>query len=126
MLLPPTAGRSSTSSTGMPPNMVIPQPPHPRSRPIAGTTSVSYHAPADRTERSTKDPTPVPAHQVKFNKISNLNLYRVLEQSGAQRCPLSLPTIIFFSHNLNYTMNLFKNWKSSSLSRPRIINRPRL
>lgn len=66
MLLPPTVARSSTSSTGMPPNMVIPQPPHPRTRPIAGTTNVSYHAPADRTERSTKDPTPVPAHQVKI------------------------------------------------------------
>ncbi|XP_043266404.1 transcriptional repressor p66-alpha isoform X2 [Venturia canescens] len=63
MLLPPTVARSSTSSTGMPPNMVIPQPPHPRTRPISGSTNVSYHAPADRTERSTKDPTPVPAHQ---------------------------------------------------------------
>ncbi|XP_050484865.1 transcriptional repressor p66-alpha isoform X4 [Bombus huntii] len=65
MLLPPTVGRSSTSSTGMPPNMVIPQPPHPRGRPPSATPNVSnYHAPADRTERSTKDPTPTPAHQV--------------------------------------------------------------
>ncbi|KAG7211353.1 hypothetical protein KM043_010645 [Ampulex compressa] len=64
MLLAPTAGRSSTSSTGMPPNMVIPQPPHPRVRPPSATPNVSsYHAPADRTERSTKDPTPTPAHQ---------------------------------------------------------------
>ncbi|XP_078042929.1 transcriptional repressor p66-beta simjang isoform X2 [Augochlora pura] len=65
MLLPPTAARSSTSSTGIPPNMIIPQPPHPRSRPPSATPNVSnYHAPADRTERSTKDPTPTPAHQV--------------------------------------------------------------
>ncbi|XP_012148304.1 transcriptional repressor p66-beta simjang isoform X1 [Megachile rotundata] len=65
MLLPPTVGRSPTSSTGMPPNMVIPQPPHPRGRPPSATPNVSnYHAPADRTERSTKDPTPSPAHQV--------------------------------------------------------------
>ncbi|XP_023288893.1 transcriptional repressor p66-beta isoform X2 [Orussus abietinus] len=64
MLLPPTAGRNTTSSTGIPPNMVIPQPPHPRSRPPSGSPSVStYHTPADRTERSTKDPTPAPAHQ---------------------------------------------------------------
>ncbi|XP_034942832.1 transcriptional repressor p66-beta isoform X2 [Chelonus insularis] len=64
MLLPPNAGRSPTSSTGIPPNMVIPQPPHPRSRPPSSTPTVpGYHAPADRTERSTKDPTPVPAHQ---------------------------------------------------------------
>ncbi|XP_076225535.1 transcriptional repressor p66-beta simjang isoform X10 [Nomia melanderi] len=65
MLLPPTSARSSTSSTGIPPNMIIPQPPHPRSRPPSATPNVSnYHAPADRTERSTKDPTPTPAHQV--------------------------------------------------------------
>lgn len=65
MLLPPTAGRSSTSSTGIPPNMVIPQPPHPRGRPPSATPNVTnYHPPADRTERSTKDPTPTPAHQV--------------------------------------------------------------
>ncbi|XP_033221487.1 transcriptional repressor p66-beta-like isoform X5 [Belonocnema kinseyi] len=65
MLLPPTAGRSTTSSTGMPPNMVIPQPPHPRGRPPSGAPNVpSYHPPADRTERSTKDPTPAPAHQL--------------------------------------------------------------
>ncbi|KAG8041165.1 hypothetical protein G9C98_002153 [Cotesia typhae] len=64
MLLPPNAGRNPTSSTGMPPNMVIPQPPHPRTRPPSVTGNVSsYHAPPDRTERSTKDPTPVPAHQ---------------------------------------------------------------
>lgn len=70
MLLPPTIGRSSTSSTGMPPNMVIPQPPHPRGRPPSATPNVSnYHAPADRTERSTKDPTPTPAHQV--SKVQN-------------------------------------------------------
>ncbi|XP_032680799.1 transcriptional repressor p66-beta-like isoform X4 [Odontomachus brunneus] len=65
MVLPPTAGRNATiSSTGIPPNMVIPQPPHPRGRPPSTTPNVSsYHAPADRTERSTKDPTPAPAHQ---------------------------------------------------------------
>ncbi|XP_043472880.1 transcriptional repressor p66-alpha isoform X3 [Leptopilina heterotoma] len=64
MLLPPTASRSITSSTGMPPNMVIPQPPHPRARPSSGAPNVpTYHSPADRTERSTKDPTPTPAHQ---------------------------------------------------------------
>ncbi|KAK0167878.1 hypothetical protein PV327_001733 [Microctonus hyperodae] len=64
MLLPPNAGRSPTSTTGMPPNMVIPQPPHPRTRPPSVTANVpSYHAPADRTERSTKDPTPVTSHQ---------------------------------------------------------------
>ncbi|XP_015438284.1 PREDICTED: transcriptional repressor p66-beta isoform X1 [Dufourea novaeangliae] len=65
MLLPPTAARSSTSSTGILPNMIIPQPPHSRGRPPSATPNVSnYHAPADRTERSTKDPTPTPAHQV--------------------------------------------------------------
>ncbi|XP_043472879.1 transcriptional repressor p66-alpha isoform X2 [Leptopilina heterotoma] len=65
MLLPPTASRSITSSTGMPPNMVIPQPPHPRARPSSGAPNVpTYHSPADRTERSTKDPTPTPAHQL--------------------------------------------------------------
>ncbi|XP_057330929.1 transcriptional repressor p66-alpha isoform X3 [Microplitis mediator] len=64
MLLPPNAGRSPTSSTGMPPNMVIPQPPHPRTRPPSVSANVpTYHALPDRTERSTKDPTPVPAHQ---------------------------------------------------------------
>lgn len=74
MLLPPTVGRSSTSSTGMPPNMVIPQPPHPRGRPPSATPNVSnYHAPADRTERSTKDPTPTPAHQV--SKVQNVICY---------------------------------------------------
>ncbi|XP_035726180.1 transcriptional repressor p66-beta-like isoform X1 [Vespa mandarinia] len=72
MLLPPTTGRSSTSSTGMPPNMVIPQPPHPRSRPPSATPSVpTYHAPADRTERSTKDPTPTPAHQLLVGSQEN-------------------------------------------------------
>lgn len=56
ILLPPTAVRSSTSSTGIPPNMVIPQPPHPRGRPPSATPNVTnYHPPADRTERSTKD-----------------------------------------------------------------------
>ena len=66
MVLPPTAGRNTIPSTGMPPNMVIPQPPHPRGRPpsVAAATVSSYHAPTDRTERSTKDPTPAPAHQV--------------------------------------------------------------
>lgn len=67
MVLPPTAGRNAIPSTGMPPNMVIPQPPHPRGRPpssVAAATVSSYHAPTDRTERSTKDPTPAPAHQV--------------------------------------------------------------
>ncbi|XP_070150846.1 transcriptional repressor p66-alpha isoform X4 [Polyergus mexicanus] len=67
MVLPPTAGRNAIPSTGMPPNMVIPQPPHPRVRPpsnVAAATVSSYHAPTDRTERSTKDPTPAPAHQV--------------------------------------------------------------
>ncbi|KMQ90356.1 transcriptional repressor p66-alpha [Lasius niger] len=65
MVLPPTAGRNTIPSTGMPPNMVIPQPPHPRGRPpsVAAATVSSYHAPTDRTERSTKDPTPAPAHQ---------------------------------------------------------------
>ncbi|XP_015524135.1 transcriptional repressor p66-beta isoform X1 [Neodiprion lecontei] len=64
ILLPPMTVRSATSSTGMPPNMVIPQPPHPRGRPSSVATNVpSYHAPADRTERSTKDPTPAIAHQ---------------------------------------------------------------
>ncbi|XP_063984706.1 transcriptional repressor p66-alpha isoform X3 [Diachasmimorpha longicaudata] len=63
MLLPPNVGRSPTSSTGMPPNMVIPQPPHPRTRPPSQANVPTYHAPADRTERTTKDPTPVPAHQ---------------------------------------------------------------
>ncbi|XP_070150847.1 transcriptional repressor p66-alpha isoform X5 [Polyergus mexicanus] len=66
MVLPPTAGRNAIPSTGMPPNMVIPQPPHPRVRPpsnVAAATVSSYHAPTDRTERSTKDPTPAPAHQ---------------------------------------------------------------
>ncbi|XP_058810813.1 transcriptional repressor p66-alpha [Phymastichus coffea] len=62
MLLPPTSGRNAMSSTGMPPHMVIPQPPHPRVRGSSGTPG--YHAPSDRTERSTKDPTPTPAHQV--------------------------------------------------------------
>ncbi|XP_011334914.1 transcriptional repressor p66-alpha isoform X3 [Ooceraea biroi] len=66
LVLPPTAGRNTISSTGMPPNMVIPQPPHPRGRPpsVAAATVSSYHAPTDRTERSTKDPTPAPAHQL--------------------------------------------------------------
>lgn len=67
MVLPPTAGRNAIPSAGMPPNMVIPQPPHPRVRPpsnVAAATVSSYHAPTDRTERSTKDPTPAPAHQV--------------------------------------------------------------
>ncbi|XP_036142317.1 transcriptional repressor p66-alpha isoform X2 [Monomorium pharaonis] len=67
MVLPPTAGRNAIPSTGgMPPNMVIPQPPHPRGRPpsVAAATVSSYHAPTDRTERSTKDPTPTPAHQL--------------------------------------------------------------
>lgn len=67
MVLPPTAGRNAIPSTGMPPNMVIPQPPHPRGRPPSSVTAAtvsSYHAPTDRTERSTKDPTPAPAHQV--------------------------------------------------------------
>ncbi|XP_046744822.1 transcriptional repressor p66-beta isoform X4 [Diprion similis] len=64
ILLPPMTVRSATSSTGMPPNMVIPQPPHPRGRPSSVASNVpSYHAPADRTERSTKDPTPAIAHQ---------------------------------------------------------------
>ncbi|XP_020296137.1 transcriptional repressor p66-alpha isoform X3 [Pseudomyrmex gracilis] len=66
LVLPPNAGRNTISSTGMPPNMVIPQPPHPRGRPpaVAASTVSSYHAPTDRTERSTKDPTPTPAHQL--------------------------------------------------------------
>lgn len=66
LVLPPTPGRNAISSTGMPPNMVIPQPPHPRGRPpsVTAATVSSYHAPTDRTERSTKDPTPAPAHQV--------------------------------------------------------------
>lgn len=67
MVLPPNAGRNAIPSTGgMPPNMVIPQPPHPRGRPpsVAAASVSSYHAPTDRTERSTKDPTPAPAHQV--------------------------------------------------------------
>ncbi|KAJ8678770.1 hypothetical protein QAD02_014557 [Eretmocerus hayati] len=65
ILLPPTTGRNAISSTGMPPNMVIPQPPHPRVRSTGNAPGVSnYHTPADRTERSTKDPTPAPAHQV--------------------------------------------------------------
>lgn len=56
--------------------MVIPQPPHPRSRPPSGTSNVpGYHAPADRTERSTKDPTPVPAHQVKLLLLINIYKY---------------------------------------------------
>ncbi|XP_050458551.1 transcriptional repressor p66-alpha isoform X5 [Cataglyphis hispanica] len=66
MVLPPTAGRNAIPNAGMPPNMVIPQPPHPRVRPpsnVAAATVSSYHAPTDRTERSTKDPTPAPAHQ---------------------------------------------------------------
>ncbi|GAB1865249.1 Transcriptional repressor p66-alpha [Camponotus japonicus] len=66
MVLPPTAGRNAIPNTGMPPNMVIPQPPHPRGRPPSSVTAAtvsSYHAPTDRTERSTKDPTPAPAHQ---------------------------------------------------------------
>ncbi|KAL6430123.1 hypothetical protein ACFW04_007717 [Cataglyphis niger] len=67
MVLPPTAGRNAIPNAGMPPNMVIPQPPHPRVRPpsnVAAATVSNYHAPTDRTERSTKDPTPAPAHQV--------------------------------------------------------------
>ncbi|XP_012229692.1 transcriptional repressor p66-alpha isoform X3 [Linepithema humile] len=66
LVLPPTPGRNAISSTGMPPNMVIPQPPHPRGRPpsVTASTVSSYHAPTDRTERSTKDPTPAPAHQL--------------------------------------------------------------
>ncbi|XP_032680787.1 transcriptional repressor p66-beta-like isoform X1 [Odontomachus brunneus] len=73
MVLPPTAGRNATiSSTGIPPNMVIPQPPHPRGRPPSTTPNVSsYHAPADRTERSTKDPTPAPAHQLLVGSQEN-------------------------------------------------------
>lgn len=64
MLLLPNTGRTASSGSGMPPNMVIPQPPHPRNRSANVTANVSsYHAPADRTERSTKDPTPVPSHQ---------------------------------------------------------------
>ncbi|KAL6430124.1 hypothetical protein ACFW04_007717 [Cataglyphis niger] len=66
MVLPPTAGRNAIPNAGMPPNMVIPQPPHPRVRPpsnVAAATVSNYHAPTDRTERSTKDPTPAPAHQ---------------------------------------------------------------
>ncbi|CAB0041887.1 unnamed protein product [Trichogramma brassicae] len=62
MLLPPTVGRNSMSSTGMASNMVIPQPPHPRGRNTVNTSN-PYHS-ADRTERSTKDPMPSPAHQV--------------------------------------------------------------
>ncbi|XP_011254608.1 transcriptional repressor p66-beta isoform X5 [Camponotus floridanus] len=71
MVLPPTAGRNAIPSTGMPPNMVIPQPPHPRGRPPSSVTAAtvsSYHAPTDRTERSTKDPTPAPAHQERTSR----------------------------------------------------------
>lgn len=79
MLLPPNTGRSPTSSTGMPPNMVIPQPPHPRSRPATVSTNIpSYHAPADRTERSTKDPTPVSSHQVKIFYLFFIKVKKLL------------------------------------------------
>lgn len=81
MVLPPTAGRNAIPSTGMPPNMVIPQPPHPRGRPPSSVTAAtvsSYHAPTDRTERSTKDPTPAPAHQVSKERTSR-------EETPAQR-----------------------------------------
>ncbi|KAL7286947.1 hypothetical protein TKK_0018889 [Trichogramma kaykai] len=69
MLMPPTVGRNSMSSTGMASNMVIPQPPHPRGRNTVNTSS-SYHS-ADRTERSTKDPMPSPAHQVHLKLIGS-------------------------------------------------------
>ncbi|XP_011494219.1 PREDICTED: transcriptional repressor p66-beta isoform X2 [Ceratosolen solmsi marchali] len=81
MLLPPTAGRNTISTTGMPPNMVIPQPPHPRVRSTSSTPSVSsYHPPADRTERSTKDPTPSPVHQLQAKERN-----REDNQTPAQR-----------------------------------------
>lgn len=53
----------------MPPNMVIPQPPHPRGRPASVAPNVPNYAPADRTERSTKDPTPALTHQVSIIKV---------------------------------------------------------
>lgn len=86
MVLSPTAGRNTTiSSPGMPPNMVIPQPPHPRGRPSTTTPSVSsYHAPADRTERSTKDPTPAPAHQVSKERPREDNQTPAQRQAAAK------------------------------------------
>ncbi|XP_044015698.1 transcriptional repressor p66-beta isoform X4 [Aphidius gifuensis] len=79
MLLLPNTGRSST---GISPNMVIPQPPHPRNRSTNVSANVSsYHAPADRTERSTKDPTPVPSHQL------------LLAQENKTTPSISTPTI---------------------------------
>ncbi|XP_066601460.1 transcriptional repressor p66-beta isoform X2 [Prorops nasuta] len=85
MLLPPTASRNVTSSTGMPPNMVIPQPPHPRGRPTSTAPNVpNYHAPADRTERSTKDPTPSPAHQVSKERPREDNQTPAQRQAAAK------------------------------------------
>lgn len=63
ILLPPSVSRNSISSTGLAPNMVIPQPPHPRVR-TSSNAPISYHSSSDRTERSTKDPSPSPVHQV--------------------------------------------------------------
>ena len=64
--MPPTASRNTTSSTGIPPSMVIPQPPHPRVRTNTSVSNIpNYHQAADRTERSTKDPG-LSIHQVRF------------------------------------------------------------
>lgn len=52
--------RNTTSSTGLQANMMASQMPQVRGRNSTGVSNMPiYHAPADRTERSTKDPSTI-------------------------------------------------------------------